>query len=647
MNNDFDVYLTKILKNMEEERYILSHPFVGSEHLLLALLKNDKETILLFHDHGVTYDNFSEKLKQIVGTCKKNVDFNLYTPLLKRVINYAVEEAALNKEKVNSKYIIESLLEENEGVAIRILNQMNVDLDDIYRTLSKSETVNKKSVDFGKNLNETVSMEEKVVGREKEIEFIIETLLRKNKNNPILIGDAGVGKSAIVEELARKINNQCVPKKLRNSCIINLDISSVVAGTKYRGEFEEKLNKIIETSEKDNNIILFIDEIHTITSAGGAEGAIGAGDIFKPCLARGNIKVIGATTTEEYEKYIQKDKALARRFETVLIKEPSKEKTIDILNKIKGEYESFHNVLISKKNVIDIVSLADKYILNKKNPDKSIDFLDSVSSFVQLKNDNSKTLNKYLLDLKNVKEQKERYAKENKYNLALKEREKEILIEEKLSLVNAESIKKISLKDIHKVLETKINVPCFVNKEKLKKIFKEKIKNEINSKELETLFNTKIEDFGVLKTIYINGDEKMLVNALKSTLESICFIKINGEDYESENSIIKLTGSYQGYNNKAYIFKKIKINPYVLMHIDNFDKMSNNIKSLFKEIIKNQTVKDEEGNEISFRNSIMVFSDKIKEKNKVGFENTLNSNVKMSNINFDLILQSNELEKQK
>lgn len=619
MENEFDMYLTKIFKDMENERSKLSHPFVGSEHLILSLLKNDKMVIHFFHDFGVTYDNFLEKLTQIVGTCKKNVDFNLYTPLLKRVINYAIEESKLNKEKVSSKYIIESLLEENEGVAIRILTQMDVDLDEMYASLSKKKMESNVNINFGKNLNKTICMEEKVIGREKEINFMIETLLRKKKNNPLLIGDAGVGKSAIVEQLARMINESNVPNKLKSSNIISLDMSSIVGGTKYRGEFEEKLNKIIESAEKDSNIILFIDEIHTISNAGGADGAIGAGDIFKPYLARGNIKVIGATTTEEYEKYILKDKALARRFETVLIKEPSLKETTCILNKIKHEYEKFHNVIISKKNIMDIISLADQFIVNKKNPDKSIDFLDSVSSYVQIKNDNTNIVNKYLDQLKDIKLKKEKYVCENNYDLALVYHDKELEIEKKLKS-GSNLANKISLKDIYKVLETKTNVPCLLNKKNLVEKFSSLLVDK--DADLIKFFNDKISDLGCLKTLFIQGDGDNVVKIFRDALENITYIKINGEDFEKEESIIKLVGNYQGYtNNENYILKKLKTNPYAIIYVKNYDLLASNIKNLFKEIVKEEVLKDDKMDEVSFKNTIIIASSMKKEKKKVGFSN--------------------------
>ena len=247
---------------------------------------------------------------------------------------------------------------------------LNINLDQLYKELKNSSIkhINKLVIyEIGQNLNKSVNLDEKVVAREKELDLIIETLLRKNKNNPLLVGKAGTGKTAIIEELARRIEKKQVTDELINKKIIMLEMSSLVAGTKYRGEFEERLNKIIEEVVNEKDIILFIDEIHTLVNAGGAEGAIDASNILKPYLARGQIKCIGATTTEEYEKYIAKDKALERRFQKILISEPTDEETEIILKAIKKEYEKHHNIKISNKNIKDIIYFANKYIYNKNN----------------------------------------------------------------------------------------------------------------------------------------------------------------------------------------------------------------------------------------------------------------------------------------
>lgn len=384
MYNNYSFEVIKIFKNAEIIMLELNHAYVGTEHLLLSMLKVSDSINKLMTKYGLTYDDFLSELNEIVGKTKNNPGIVIYTPLLKRVIKNAQDLA--KKNKVTATDLLISLLEEGEGIAIRIMLGMHLDLDSLYDELKKNGKKNKKNLEIykiGKDLNSEVNSD-LVIGRDKELNEIIETLLRKNKNNPLLIGDAGVGKSAIVEELARRINSDSVPEKLKNKRIVTLEMSSLVAGTKYRGEFEEKLNKVIKELEDNPEIILFIDEIHTISNAGGAEGAINASDILKPYLARGKIKIIGATTTSEYNKFISKDKALRRRFELIKINEPKKDETKEILSKIRPSFEHHYNVKITKENIKEIVDLTDKYILDRFNPDKSIDLLDSICAMKEV-----------------------------------------------------------------------------------------------------------------------------------------------------------------------------------------------------------------------------------------------------------------------
>ncbi len=635
MYNNFNMNVVSILKNMESERNNLHHPFVGSEHLLLSLLKNDIVTQKVFNKYKLNYDVFKKELINLVGMPKKNVEYNLYTPLLKRVLNNAVEDAKENNDGiVTINHLILSLLEEGEGVAIRILVSYKIDINTLYDDIKNNKNKKMKKIDFGKNLNNTVSLDEKTIGRDKEINFIIETLLRKKKSNPLLIGDAGVGKTAVVEELARKIINKEVPSELINAEIISLDMSNLVAGTKYRGEFEEKLNKIIKIVEQNNNIILFIDEIHTMVSAGGAEGAISAGDIFKPYLARGNIKCIGATTTDEYDKYILKDKALARRFETININEPSKDETINILMKIKSEYEQHHKVKISKKNIIKIVDYSDKYIFNKKNPDKSIDFLDSVCTMKHVKSDNSIEVNKLLNKLEKIKIQKESMVSNNKFDDAIRLRNKEIKLENNIKNISFGKYNIICDKDILKVLEQKANVPLY-NKNTICKV-----KNNLQSiigqdeqiKKINSLINYKINNVDQLLSMLFIGPSGVgkseVVKILNKSIDKINYIKINGSEYSCETSLNKLVGitaGYVGYND-SYIFNKLRYNPYALIVIENFDLLANNIKNMFYQILEEGYIIDSRGNHINFNSSIIISTITSDYKNKIGFNNKNDNN---------------------
>ena len=342
MFDNYGLQIAEIFKEAENFRKNLKHPYVGTEHLMLALLKYENEVSKKLKIYDLTFEIFKNELVSIVGESSKESELNLYTPLLRRIIETATEDAIDNNNgEVTERHLFLALLEEGEGIAIRIMIGLDIDLDSLYEEFKMSLVKNAKNklelMEIGNNLNKNVSNFEHVVGREEEIALVIEALLRKKKSNPLLIGKAGVGKTAIVEELARRINNNIVPAELENKTIVMLEMGALVAGTKYRGEFEERLNKIIKEVKDNKNIILFIDEIHTMINAGGAEGAINAADILKPYLARGDIKCIGATTTDEYYKSIYKDKALERRFYLIQVEEPSLEKAKKILEKIKKE----------------------------------------------------------------------------------------------------------------------------------------------------------------------------------------------------------------------------------------------------------------------------------------------------------------------
>lgn len=371
--------VNKYLEIAEKEMLKLNHPYVGSEHMILALLK-DSDVSEVCETYNLYYETFKSELIDIIGKSNVKTTTILHTPLLKSIINDARKDAKENNDGiVTPRHLMISILESGDGIGVRILLSLGVDLEGIYKELKKSfnpifNEIKKYGYDL--SLNDT-----KLIGRDDEIEEIIEILLRKNKNNPLLVGEAGVGKTAIVEELANRVKNGTY-KKFMGYKIFNLDMSLLLSGSKYRGDFEERLNTVIKEVMDDGKIILFIDEIHTIMHAGGSEGAIDAANILKPYLCKDKLKIIGATTKDEYEKYITKDKALVRRFDVVNIKEPNLEDTKNILYKIKDKYQNFHNVNITKSNIDMIVSYSNKYFSNKKNPDKSIDILDSVCSYV-------------------------------------------------------------------------------------------------------------------------------------------------------------------------------------------------------------------------------------------------------------------------
>ena len=407
MYNNYSLEVKRIFKDAEKIAIDLNHPYIGTEHLLLSLINNDDKIKKILLKYDLTYDEFLDELLLVVGTSENKKCTCIYTPLLKRVIKTA-DEISKNK-MMEPMHLLEAILEEGEGIAIRIIISMGIDIDKLYDEIKKKHKKGNTKLELyniGKDMSE-INSDDILVGREKELNLIIETLLRKNKNNPLLIGPAGVGKSAIIEELARRIKSGNVPNKLKDKKIVSLEMSSLVAGTKYRGEFEEKLNKVIKEIEENPEIILFIDEIHTMANAGGAEGAINASDILKPYLARGKVKIIGATTTNEYNKFIAKDKALSRRFEIIKINEPTIKETENILSKIRPSFEKHYNIKITEENIKNIVSLTDRYVLDRFNPDKSIDLLDSVCAMKEVESTKEKDISKLKDKLLNIVKKKE------------------------------------------------------------------------------------------------------------------------------------------------------------------------------------------------------------------------------------------------
>lgn len=361
---EYDENLIKALKQSEKEAIKLKHNFIGTEHLIIGVLSINNEISNILKKEI----NKKEYIKEINKYIKKDSKITIpsYTPLLKKIILESVKD-----NKITLKNVLLNIIKNNDGIAITILNNQNIDINKIYKKL-----LNETNLKYGINLNNKVKNQTyNITGRDKELNELIEALCKKDKSNAILIGEAGVGKTAIVEALAKKINKNDVPEYLKNKQIIELTMSSIVSGTRYRGEFEEKIEKIISEFESNEDLILFIDEIHTMVGAGGAEGAIDASNILKPYLARNKIKCIGATTISEYSKTISKDKALNRRFQIIKVNEPTKEETLNILKNTKKYYEKYHNVKINNKDLKFIIEITDKD-KTKKNPDKSLELLD-------------------------------------------------------------------------------------------------------------------------------------------------------------------------------------------------------------------------------------------------------------------------------
>lgn len=377
MDKCFNKDVCMILKSAEGEMLNLRHPYVGTEHLLLALLKRDRVKKICYK-FNLTYAGFRDELVRLIGQASKKSEVILYTPLLELVIDNAYNKSYDEHKEMDELYLLSSLFGESDGIALRVAYNMGVDTDALVKELDKPKMLSSIGVCL------TDKEIDKIYLRDKELDEVMEILLRKGKNNPLLVGDPGVGKTAIAYELARRIKCGNVPDRLKGKEVYLVSTSSLVSGTKYRGEFEERVNGLINEVIRNGNIILFIDEIHTIMKTGSSEAGVDGANILKPYLARNDLKIIGATTKREYDEYLKKDGAFVRRFAKVIVNEPSLKDTVTILNKLKKSYEEFYNLKINSNVIKYLVDLCDKYLPNSYNPDKSIDILDTSLSKIAL-----------------------------------------------------------------------------------------------------------------------------------------------------------------------------------------------------------------------------------------------------------------------
>lgn len=649
MISNFNEEAQEILMKAKLEMLELKHPYVGTEHLVLSILHTKNELTEKLESYNLTYNRFKKEILNVIGTGSKKSEFFLYTPLLKKVIENAIMDSKDNNNgEVTISHLFSALLDVGEGIAIRILISMDLDLDSMYDEFTskiyerKNNHQKKLLIDeLGVNLNEMAknNLIDPVVGRDEEIKKVEEILLRRTKNNPLLIGAPGVGKTAIVELLATLLESGNVPAKLQNKKIISLDMASAVAGTKYRGEFEERMKKIIEEIEQNDQIILFIDEIHTLIGAGGAEGAIDASNILKPALARGKIRCIGATTMEEYKKHFEKDKALERRFQNVIIEEPSIERTRDILYQLKPIYEEYHNVKISKDSIDKIISLSEKYIYNRYRPDKQIDILDEVCSRVNIKeNSNTINLKNNLLDIKN---KKELYIKENNIKKAYEYKIKETKYKKEIN--NSKDTKEVTLTDIGNVINSKTSIPIYEIIKDSKKIIDDidtKLKNTIIGQEeaIQKLINISkriklgYKENKCLSLLFI-GNSGVGKTKLATTYGSIIskqkVIKLDMSEYSDSLSISKFLGAtpgYVGYDDNSYVLNKIKDNPNAVIILDEIDKAHPKIINLLYQILEDGKILDAKNNVVNFNNNIIIMTSNVgAKKQSLGFNNSPNS----------------------
>ena len=556
MDKCFNNSVCNILKVAEKEMLDCHHPYVGTEHLLLSLLKNNNISPICYK-FKLTYSSFKRELLKVIGKAKKKSEVILYTPLLKIVIDKAYNKAYDEHKDMDEFYLLSALLSEQDGIALRIVDNMGVDINALSKEINKPNLLYELGISLNDKTNDNIYL------RDKEINEIMEILLRKNKNNPILIGHAGVGKTAVVEELARRIKKGEVPDQLKNYEIILINTSTLIAGTKYRGEFESRVNNLINEVKKCQNIILFIDEIHTIVKTGASDGSIDAANILKPYLARGEIKVIGATTTEEYNEYIKKDPALTRRFTPVMINEPSNEDMEYIMHKIKKSYEDYYHLKIDKKCLTYILDLTNKYLPHSYNPDKSIELLDTACA-------------RKILD--------------NKDNILTKE-------------------------DIYKVMCNRINI-VNVNNEELINIYND-LKNKYNEKLIKNIINI-IKAHNLNKYLIVDGkDSKIKLKVLKTISHKLKIntITIDCKEYNDEFSVNKL------FTNN-YLYNLLEEHPYSFIIFNNYDESNRIVHNLINTMINNGYISNNNNEKLYLNNSI-IFILNNKEENTIGFNNSL------------------------
>ena len=659
----------------------LGHNYIGTEHLLYGLAKEGTGVASkVIEMQDVTPEQIKEEIEVLIGVGSEiDVETVGFTPRTKRVIENAFREARkLGTEYIGTEHLLIGIMREGDSIAVRVMMNLNINPQRLYteilKVINEDEAVmnNEKSnnnASYG-SYNQTTTLNQygadltkqakegkldPVIGRKKEIDRVIEILSRRTKNNPCLIGEPGVGKTAVVEGLAEKIVLEDVPEMLKNKRVVSIDISSMVAGAKYRGDFEERIKKCLEEVKKVKDVILFIDEIHTIVGAGSAEGAVDAANILKPLLARGEVQVVGATTLNEYRKYIEKDAALERRFSPVTVGEPTIDETIQILNGIRDKYEAHHNVKISEEAIKAAVNLSVRYINDRFLPDKAIDLMDEAASRVKMKTytipDSLKKLEDKIAELDKEKEEAIRVQdfekaatlrdEENKKKEELsKEKEKwnnknsknvVTLTEEDIADVVANwtgiPVKKISQDENERLknLETELHKRVIGQNEAVEAVAKAIRRGRLGLKDP----NRPIGSFLFLGPTGVGKTElcKALAESLFGTEESM--IRIDMSEYMEPHSVSKLIGSppgYVGFDDGGQLTEKIRRKPYSVILFDEIEKAHPDVMNMLLQILDDGRLTDAQGRTVNFKNTVIIMTSNvgariITDKTFLGFSN--------------------------
>lgn len=588
----------KIIAVAESIAFDFGHTSVGSEHLLLSFLKvKDTKVKRLLESQNITYEMIKKELLSLFEK-KDTLPFYMeYTPSFKEILEKAIKESKkLNEDKVSVEILASSMINQEDSLARELLAKHHCDFKLLKENLKVAKISPLDNIDELTNLNKAMMKNPTIVyKREKELELITNTLQRKQKPNALLVGEPGVGKSALIEYLAYKIISGDVSEELKNKVVYELDIPSIVAGTKYRGEFEEKLKKILKKIKEDPHAIIFIDEIHNIIGAGGAEGAIDASNILKPYLARGELHCIGATTYDEYIKLIEKEKAVERRFQLIKLDEPDVEKTYEILKGIKGDYEKFHNILISDEMCKKIVLLSKKYIVDRYFPDKAIDILDCSCVL----------------------------AKKNKES----ELNEKIIINTIENLYNVEINKSVIKENLINELESKV----VGQKEAINKIM-----NQISYIEKGLIEDNKplgvymfVGSSGVGKTELAKQIAKYYFGSKEA------YIKIDMAEFKESHSVSKLIGTppgYVGHENQTLLVDKIRNHPHSVIILDEIEKAHKDVINIFLNIFDEGYFYDSKKRKVDFTNSIIIMTSNLgtnQDIKNMGFLQNINNNEEM------------------
>nr|WP_187226200.1 ATP-dependent Clp protease ATP-binding subunit [Ligilactobacillus salivarius] len=675
----------QVLVLAQQQANYFKHQAIGTEHLLLALtMEKNGVAAKVLQSFVVTEVDVREEIEHIVGygnLQRRGADTYLpYSPRTRYVLERAREHAKLfNVEKVGTEHILLALLEDDKTISSRILAALNIDLRKVknitYRTMGVDATtanrtrkklaLSEKKQDNGtptldelaRDLTEMVRKDQidPVVGRDNEIKRVVQILSRRTKNNPVLLGEPGVGKTAVAEGFSQKIVNGEVPDNLKNKRVMMLDMGSLVAGTKYRGEFEDRLKKIIEEIREDGNVILFIDEMHTLIGAGGAEGAIDASNILKPALARGEVQVIGATTLNEYQKYVEADAALERRFASVTINEPTPEVALTILKGLRPKYEKHHQLQITDEALESAVKLSKRYIASRFLPDKAIDLMDEAAARVRINNaqkvDKVSAIKKKLSELS--QEKTEALLKED-FEKAAEIRNEELKIQEKLEKQiqrdkdeeDSNNYRvKVTAEDIAEVVSEWTGVPVTqINRSegdrliRLEKILHNRVigQDEAVKAVSKAIRRARsglkdptrpIGSFMFLGPTGVGKTElaKALAEAMFGSEDSM--IRIDMSEYMEKYTTSRLIGSppgYVGYDEGGQLTEKVRNNPYSVVLLDEVEKAHNDVFNILLQVLDDGFLTDSKGRKVDFRNTIIIMTSNLgatalRDEKSVGF----------------------------